>query len=110
MGIDIDKINTYKIRSKLNIIKCRPIYEVIEEAYFTESEFFSDDFKQQCKENANEAQFISLKIKNKMNRMAMKQGLYAQVDMLRWKYLIFTNANKNKNKSKFRFQGQSARS
>ena len=37
--IDIDKIDTYEIRNKVNTIKWRPIYEVIEEAYFKESDF-----------------------------------------------------------------------
>ena len=30
MDIDIDNINTYQIRNKVNTIKWRPIYEVIE--------------------------------------------------------------------------------
>ena len=42
--------------------------------------------------------------------MAMEQGLYAQVVMLRRKDLEFIAANKNKNEAKFKFQGQSARS
>ena len=42
--------------------------------------------------------------------MAMEQGLYAQVVMLRRKYLKFVVENKNKNEAKFKFQGQSARS
>ena len=110
MYIDIDKIDTYEIRNKVNTIKWRPIYEVIEEAYFKEYEMFPDDFMQQCKDNAHEAQFIPLEIKNNIKLMSMKQGLYAQVFILRRKYLIFTDANKNKNKNKFKFQGQSARS
>ena len=40
MDIDIDKINSYEKRKKVNTIKWRPIYEVIEEAYFKESENF----------------------------------------------------------------------
>ena len=40
----------------------------------------------------------------------MEQGFYAQVVVLRRKYLKFTEANKNKNDAKFKFQGQSARS
>ena len=43
MDIDIDKIKTYEIRNKLNTIKWRPISEVIDEAYFIESKYFSDD-------------------------------------------------------------------
>ena len=42
--------------------------------------------------------------------MATEQGLYSQVVMLRWKDLIFNDANKNKNEAKFNFQVQSARS
>ena len=42
--------------------------------------------------------------------MAIEQGLYSLMIMLRQKYLIFTDGNKNKNKAKFKFQGQSARS
>ena len=42
--------------------------------------------------------------------MAMEQGLYAQVVMLRRKDLKFTESNKNKNEAKFKFQCQSARS
>ena len=40
MAIDIDKIDKYKIRNKVNTIKGRSIYEVIEEDYFKESEMF----------------------------------------------------------------------
>ena len=42
--------------------------------------------------------------------MAIEQGLYAQVVMLRRKYFKFIVANKNKNEAKFKFQGKSARS
>ena len=42
--------------------------------------------------------------------MDTKQGLYAQVVMLRQKNLKSTEGNKNKNEAKFKFQGQSARS
>ena len=40
-----------------------------------------------CKNNANEAQFLPLEVKNNIKQMAMEQGLYAQVGMLRRKYL-----------------------
>ena len=40
----------------------------------------------------------------------MEQGLYAQVFMLRQKYLKITEANKNKNEAKFKFRGQYERS
>ena len=42
--------------------------------------------------------------------MAMEQGLYAQVIMLRQKYLKFVAAYMNKNEAKFKFQGKSTRS
>ena len=109
MDIYIDKIDTYEIRNRVNKIKWRPIYEVIEEAYFTESEIFSDDFILQCTDNPNEDKFIPLKIKNNRKRMIMEQGLYAQVIMLRRNDLIFTDTNKNKNRAKFKFQGQFVR-
>ena len=34
MDIDIDNIKTYELRDKVNTIKWRPIYEVIDESYF----------------------------------------------------------------------------
>ena len=42
--------------------------------------------------------------------MSTEKALYAQVVMLRRKYLNITKENKNKNDDKFKFQGQSARS
>ena len=38
MDVDINKIDTYELRKKLNTIKLRPIYEVIGEADFKKSE------------------------------------------------------------------------
>ena len=60
MYIDIDNINTFENRNKVNTINWRPIYEVIDEAYFIDSKIISDDFMQQYKDNANGAQFIPL--------------------------------------------------
>ena len=65
---------------------------------------------QKCNDNANYAQFIPLDMKNNINLIAMKQGLYVQVIMLRQKYLKFVAADKNKNEAKLKFQGQSERS
>ena len=62
------------------------------------------------KDNANDAQFIPLEMQNNIKQMVTEQGLYAQVIMLRRKYLKFVAADKNKNEAKFKFQGQSARS
>ena len=64
---------------------------------------------QQCKDNTNEDQFITLEMKNTMNLMAMEQGLYAQVVNLRRNYLEFVAAEKNINEAKFKFQGLSSR-
>ena len=72
--------------------------------------YFPDDFIRECKKNSNEPQFISVDIKNNIKRLAMRQGLYAQVVKLRRKDLLFDAADKNKTESKFKFQGQYARS
>ena len=45
-----------------------------------------------------------------MKRMAMEQGLYTQVIMLRRKDLNCFATDKNKNDAKLKFQGQLARS
>ena len=65
---------------------------------------------QQYKDNANDAQFIPLEMKNNITIMAMEQVLYAQVVKLRRKDFKFVAADKNKNKAKFEFQSLSARS
>ena len=61
-------------------------------------------------ENSNEAHDIPRDLKNNIKRMAMEQGLYAQVIMLRQDDLKFVATDKNKNRAKFKFQGRSARS
>ena len=67
MSIGIEKINTSEKRNKGNTIKWRPIYKVIYEAYSIYSKHFLDAFMQQCKDNANDAQFIPLENKNNIN-------------------------------------------
>ena len=94
----------------MNIIKWRPIYEVIYEAYFIGYKIFSGDFMQECKDNSNEDQFISLEMENNINRMTMEIDFFAPVIMLRRKDLKFVATDKNKNEAKFKFQGQSERS
>ena len=42
MEIDIDKINTYELGNKVNKIKWRPVYEVIDETYIIYSKIVSD--------------------------------------------------------------------
>ena len=61
-------------------------------------------------DNSNEARDIPRDIKNKIKRMAMEQGLYAQVRMLRREGLKIVATDKNQNQYKFKFQGESARS
>ena len=39
---DIENIDTYETRTKINTIKWRPIYEVIDEAYLKCSKNFPD--------------------------------------------------------------------
>ena len=108
MNIDIEKINTFEKRSKVNKNQWRKIYEFIEEDYLEESDISPYGFIKKCKDNANEAQFLPLDVKNNIKKMAMEQGLYAQVVMLRRKDLKLIGANKNKNEAKLKFQGQSA--
>ena len=65
------KTSTLEKRNKVNTIKWRPIYEVTDEAYFIVSKSFSYYFVQQCKDNANVAQFILLDMKNNIKLTAM---------------------------------------
>ena len=44
MSKDINNIDTYETRTKVNTTKWRPIYEVIDEAYIKDSKIFSDYF------------------------------------------------------------------
>ena len=44
MITDIENIDTFEPRTKVNITKWIPIYEVIYQAYFIGSKIFSDDF------------------------------------------------------------------
>ena len=53
MDIDIDNISTFEKRNKVNKIKWRPIYEVIDEDYLIGSKILSDDFMQEYKDNEN---------------------------------------------------------
>ena len=106
----IENIDTYENRTKVNTTKWRPLYEVIDEAYFKGSKILSDDLIKECKDNSNEARDIPRDVKNYIKQMTMEQGLYAQVIMLRRKDLKFVAKDKIKNEAKFKFQGQSARS
>ena len=45
----IDNIETYETRTKINTIKWRRIYEVLDESYIKGSKIFPDDFVKICK-------------------------------------------------------------
>ena len=64
MSKDIENIETYETRTKVNTTKWRPIYEVIDEAYIKESKISPDNFIRECKNDSNKAQFILRKVKN----------------------------------------------
>ena len=49
MGQDIENIDTYETRKKVNTTEWRPIYEVIDESYIKESNIFPDDFIREYK-------------------------------------------------------------
>ena len=53
MSKDIDNIDTYETRTKVNTKKWRQIYGVIDESYIKGSELFSDDFIKECMDNSN---------------------------------------------------------
>ena len=61
---DIENIDTYETRTKVNTTKWTPIYEVIDESYIKESNIFPENFIRECKNNSNEAQFIPSGVKN----------------------------------------------
>ena len=61
-------------------------------------------------DNSNRAHDIPRDVKNIIKLVAMEQGLYAQVIMLRREDLKFFATDKIKNEDKFKFQGQYARS
>ena len=44
ISMDIDNMDNFETRNQVNTIKWRPIYEVIDEAYFIGSKLFSEHF------------------------------------------------------------------
>ena len=64
MGKDVDNIDTYETRTKVNTTKRTPIYEVIDEAYIKGSKISPDNFISECKNNSNEAHDIPREVKN----------------------------------------------
>ena len=63
MSKDIENIDTYETRKKVNTTKWRPIYEVIDEVYIKDSKLPPDDFIKECENNSNKAQFIPREVK-----------------------------------------------
>ena len=63
MNIDIENINTFEKRNKVNTTQWSTIYEVTEEDYFKESDIFPDYFIKKCKGNSNEAQVVPPEVK-----------------------------------------------
>ena len=59
---------------------------------------------QECKDNANVAQFIPLDMKNNIKWMAIEQGSYTQVIMLHRKDLKFVATDKKKFKLNLSFK------
>ena len=47
---DINNIDTYETRTKVNTTTWRPIYEVIDKAYIKDSNILPEDFIRECKE------------------------------------------------------------
>ena len=53
MSKDINNIDTYETRTKVNTAKWRPIYELIDEAYIKGSKMFSGEFINECMDISN---------------------------------------------------------
>ena len=49
MSQDINNVDTYETRTKVNTTKWRPIFEVVDEAYIEESNIFPEDFITQAR-------------------------------------------------------------
>ena len=74
MSEDIENNDTYGTRKKVSTTKWRPIYVVIDEAYIEESKLFSDGFIRYCKNSSSKAKFISDKLENNINKMAIEKS------------------------------------
>ena len=100
----IENIDTYDTRKKVNTTKGRPIYEVIDEAYIKGNKRFPDEFIKECKDNSNEMHDIPCEVKNNLKRMAIEQGLYAQVVNIFRKDLDFVATDQKKIKLNLSFK------
>ena len=64
------------------------------------------EFLDRCKKYPNKYQFLPSEVKVALEKMAMEQGLYAQVVMIRQK--DSENKKEKENTKKYNFQGKSA--
>ena len=64
-------------------IKCRSIYKVVSDFYFTEEELFPKESLLRCKIYSNIPQTIPYGIKYKIKKLAIEEGLYSRVLMIR---------------------------
>ena len=63
MSQNINNIDTFETRTKVNTTKWRPIYEVIDESYIRDYKVFPEDFIRDCKNNSNKALDIPRDVK-----------------------------------------------
>ena len=99
MKVDVENI------SKNKKIIWRPIYEVINAPFVEETKMVPPKYQTNVK-NPNLPQFSPSGVKVDLKRMAMEQGLYAQLVMIGQK----DPDKKGKGKDQeYNFQGQSAR-
>ena len=83
-------------------------YTKLSMPHFLKKRTFSTRFLDLCKNNPNQPQFQTSDVKTVLRIMAMEQGLYEQVVMIRRNNL--DNKKEKENTKKYKFQGQSARS
>ena len=77
MSQDIETIDTYETRTKVNITQWRPIYEVIYEAYIKESNILPDYLSNNVKRIQTNHDLYQVTLNNNIKRMAMEQSSYA---------------------------------
>ena len=63
----------------------RPIYKVIDNSFFPATELLPTKNLYQCKNNPNNPHTIPSKVKVALKKMAMQQGLYKKVVIIRLK-------------------------
>ena len=76
MNKDIENIDTYETRTKVNTTKWMPINEVIYKAYLIGSKIFSGDLLKNVRIIQNKARDITREVKNNIKQMATEQVLY----------------------------------